>query len=95
MLAQPEASCDAWTVRYEDLRRRVTEQDARLPYGPEVTVFVRRGMAAWMEAWTEEASCPLPRPVAAAPLQLPTGLYADVTRLLVNMLFHNRKEALA
>ncbi len=48
-----------------------------------------------MEAWTEEASCPLPRPVACAPLQLPTGLYADITRVLVNMLFHNRQEALA
>jgi len=94
-LAEPESSPDAWTGRYEDLRRRVAEEDGRLPRGPEVTVFVRRGMAAWMEAWTEEASCPLPRPVAHAPLQIPTGLYADVTRLLVNMLFHNRQEALA
>jgi hypothetical protein len=92
---KPEASPGAWTGRYEDLRRRVTEENGRLPRGPEVTVFVRRGMAAWMEAWTEEASCPIPRPVAHAPLGLPTGLYADVTRVLVNMLFHNRQEALA
>jgi hypothetical protein len=94
-LAEPEASRDAWTVRYEDLRKRVMEANGPLPRGPEVTVFVRRGMAAWMEAWTEEASRPLPRAVARAPLQLPTGLYADITRLLVNMLFHNRQEALA
>jgi hypothetical protein len=94
-LAEPKASPDAWTGRYEDLRRRVTEEDGRLPRGPEVTVFVRRGMAAWMEAWTEGAPCPLPRPVACATLQLPTGLYADIARLLVNMLFHNRQETLA
>ncbi len=94
-MAEPEASCDAWTGRYEDLRRRVTEEDGRLPRGAEVTVFVRQGMAAWMEAWTEEAPSPPPRSIAHAPLQLPTGLYADITQLLVNMLFHNRQEALA
>jgi hypothetical protein len=94
-MAEAEASPDAWTGRYENLRRRVTEEDGRLPRGVEVTVFVRRGMAAWMEAWTEEVSCPLPRPVACAPLPLSPGLYADITRLLVNMLFHNQQEALA
>lgn len=94
-MAEPEASPDAWTGRYEELRRRVTEEDARLPRGSEVTLFVRRGMAAWMDAWTEQASCPVPRPVAHAPRQLPSGLYADVTRLLVNMLFHHQQEALA
>ncbi len=93
-MAEPEASPDAWTARYEDLRRRVTEDSGRLPRGPEVTVFVRRGMAAWMEAWTEEASCPIPHLPAHVPLRLPTGLYADVTRLLVNMLIHNRQEVL-
>ena len=94
-MAEGDASHDAWTGRYEGLRRRVMEENGRLPRSREVTVFVRRGMAAWMEAWTEEdAFCPLPRPVAHAPLQLPSGLYADVTRLLVNMLFHNRQEVL-
>ncbi len=94
-MAEPKTFSDVWADRYEDLRRRVTEEDGRLPRGPEITVFVRQGMAAWMETWTEEAVCPMPHAVAHAPLQLPAGLYADVTRLLVNMLFHNRQEARA
>lgn len=85
---------DDWTGRYEDLRRRVMEEGGRLPRGPEVTTFVRRGMASWMQAWSEEASytCTTPRPVTHKPVLLPAGLYADVTRLLVNMFLQNRQE---
>jgi hypothetical protein len=94
-LAEPGASPDAWTGRYEDLRRRVTEEAGRLPRGLEVAVFVRQGVAAWMQVWTEETSRPMSRPVVHEPMPLPAGLYADVTRLLVNMLLDHRQETLA
>lgn len=81
--------------RYEELRRRVMEEAGRLPRGPEVTVFVRQGLAAWMQAWPEEASCPIPLPATHESARLPAGLYGDVTQLLVDMIFQHRQETLA
>lgn len=91
---EPGASPNAWTSRYEDLRRRVTEEGERLPRGPEITVFVRRGMVAWTQAWSEEVPGTTPPSVAPEPTRLPAGLYADVTRLLVNMVLDRRQEIL-
>ena len=81
--------------RYEDLRARVMQEAGRLPRGPGVTLFVRQGLAAWMQAWPDEASRPASPPAARAPTQLPAGLYADITQLLVDMIFHHRQETLA
>jgi len=67
-----------------------------LPRGPGVTLFVRQGLAAWMQAWPEEVPGPRPPPATREPLRLPAGLYADITQLLVEMIFfRHRQETLA
>jgi hypothetical protein len=93
-LLEREASSDAWASRYEDLRRRVTDGGNSLPRGAEVTVFIRQGILAWMRTWREEAPCAMPLSAALDSMRLPAGLYAEITQLLVNMLFHNRQEVL-
>ena len=80
--------------RYEDLRRRVLEEAGRLPRGAGVAVFVRQGLAAWMQVWPEEAPTPISPPASHELARLPAGLYAEVTQLLVDMIFHRRQEAL-
>ena len=94
-MLQSSASCDDWTGRYEDLRRRVLEETGPLPQGAGIAVFVRQGLAAWMQAWTEHDSGPIPCPATQEPARLPAGLYAEVTQLLVDMVFHRRQETLA
>jgi hypothetical protein len=94
-LQKAAASPDEWTSRYEDLRRRVLEEAGRLPRGPGVAVFVRQGLAAWMQAWPEEFSGHAAPPATHERARLPAGLYADVTQLLVDMILHRRQETLA
>lgn len=70
------------------------EEAGRLPRGPGATMFVRQGLTAWMRAWSDDAPRPIPPPATHAPAALPAGLYADVTQLLVDMIFHHRQETL-
>ncbi|MEO8131240.1 MAG: hypothetical protein ABI822_29355 [Bryobacteraceae bacterium] len=65
-----------------------------MPRGAGVAVFVRQGLAAWMQAWPEQASGPIPPPVTYEPARLPAVLYAEVTQLLVDLIFHRRQEIL-
>jgi len=94
LLSDHVASRDDWLGRYEDLRRLVLEQAGHLPRRPGIAVFVRQGMAAWMQAWPEEANCPLPPSNNLESPRMPSELYEDVTQLLVDMLFHHQQEAL-
>ncbi len=71
------------------------EEAGRLPRGPGVTLIVRQGLAAWMQAWPDEAPSPIPLLAIGAPAPLSAGLYADVTQLLVDMIIHHRQETLA
>lgn len=71
------------------------EEAGRLPRGSGVAVFVRQGLAAWMQAWPEEAPAPISPLASHEPARLPAGLYEEVTQLLVDMLFHHRQETLA
>lgn len=85
------------TAHYEDLRRLVIEASGRLPRGPGISVFLRYGLAAWMQAWPEEAACcfaPSPTPRTGDLARLPAGIYEEVTHLLVEMIFHRRQEIL-
>jgi hypothetical protein len=58
-------------------------------------LFIRRGMAAWIRAWSV---CPVPpraagRSAHGAGIALPEGVRGEVTRLLVTMaLGANREE---
>jgi hypothetical protein len=73
----------------------VLEEPGRLPRGSGVAVFVQQGLAAWMQAWPEEAPGPISPPAIDDSARLPAGLYEEVTQLLVDMIFHHRQETLA
>jgi hypothetical protein len=78
-----------WTTRYEDLRRQVLEEPVGSGWGR--SLFVRRGLLGWMEAWPPEndygpsTSMPTVQIVGEMP-SLPSGLYREMTRVLVNMM---------
>ena len=73
-------------VDYEALRRAVRE-GARGDRDLGLAVLMRRGMAAWIHAWSRCAAPPVPshQSTARETPALPTGLRGDVTRLLVTM----------
>jgi hypothetical protein len=73
-------------VDYEALRRAVRE-GTRGDRDLGLAVLMRRGMAAWIRAWSTCAAPPTPnhQSTARETLALPIGLRGDVTRLLVTM----------
>jgi hypothetical protein len=87
------ASVEEWTTRYEAVRQRGLLVQQPEQNGWELTLLVRRGVAAWMRAWRNAAplqtsrhpshslrdSCPTTNVV------LPTPLSEQITSLLVNM----------
>jgi hypothetical protein len=70
---------------YERLRRAVRE-GTRGDRDLGLALLMRRGMAAWIRAWS---TCAAPAPNEQSAhgdvLALPAGLRGDVTRLLVTM----------
>ena len=82
-------------ARYEELRRLALEHCGAQAQG--LALFVRRGMRAWMQAWSQ---CERPSlPPSAAPqddLEIcPAQLHAEVAMLLASMVLLARQEALA
>jgi hypothetical protein len=72
-------------IDYEALRRGVLE-GTRGDRDLGLALLMRRGMAAWIRAWS---TCAAPTSRERRPhedvLALPSGLRGDVTRLLVTM----------
>ena len=93
-MPEQAASQVDWAGRFEDLRRRVTEGVGCLPREPGLAVFVRQGLAAWMQVWPELAARSSAPPTAPESARLPAALYGEVTRLLVDMIIHQRQEML-
>jgi hypothetical protein len=94
--AQPHGgAAGKWTTRYEDLRRQVLEEPAGGGWGR--SLFVRRGLLDWMEAWPPEndyspsTSTPTAQVAGETP-SLPSTLYREMTRVLVNMILDSSKE---
>jgi hypothetical protein len=93
------ASREAWSVRYEHLRAGWLAQE--LAWGQ--ALFVRHGMAAWMEAWSAaEPADWAPRPggsvvveLAPQPVALGGGLQRQLTRELANLILHCQQEVSA
>lgn len=90
-------------ARYEVLRRQALGGVGVQSQG--MALFVRRGMVAWMQAWSQ-CAVPLasPAPVrpqppddqGLCPMQLlPVQLHADVATLLASMVLFIRQEAIA
>jgi hypothetical protein len=74
------------TADYEAVRRAVLD-GARGDRDLGLALLMRRGLAAWIRAWS---TCAAPPPPSAPPppgdaLALPPGVRGDVTRLLVTM----------
>jgi hypothetical protein len=86
-LADMEALIDA----YEELRRRFLSRQQ----GPGLTLFMRRGMREWINAYSLYDGSP-PVPVLTTPndhAALPYGVVAEVVLILAGMLLHDCHEA--
>jgi hypothetical protein len=93
--AQPHGSeTGRWTTRYEDLRRQVLEDPAGSGWGR--SLFVRRGLLNWMEAWPPDndrgpsTGVPAAQAEADTP-SLSSGLYREMTRVFVNMILGTKE----
>jgi hypothetical protein len=76
---------DSAKTDYEALRRGVLE-GSRGDRELGLALLMRRGMAAWIRAWSACAASPTTEgPSRASAMALPAGLRDDVTRLLVTM----------
>jgi hypothetical protein len=79
---------DAWTERYESLRRYVLERRALLQAQPlGLIVWISKGMVGWMSEWSK-----LSQPESQSPTSvwLPRGVSGgswqeELTRLLAQM----------
>ena len=83
---------DGLIARYEELRRQAL---GRLGAQAQGSLFMRRGMSAWMQAWSR---CVAPTRLPAPPPQTqeicPVQLHADVATLLASMILFARQEAI-
>lgn len=86
---------DALIARYEELRRQVLGRCGAQAQG--LALFMRRGMRAWMLAWSQCVPPPLASPAAPSDAQetCPAQLHAQVAMLLAGMVLFVRQEALA
>jgi hypothetical protein len=80
------AASEAWVARYEQLRGGMLEPQVS-DHGHGLTLFLRAGMAAWIEAWSP--CLPTHTPVVvSAPKKvssLPQGLQREMVHLLANI----------
>lgn len=78
---------DSLVARYEGLRGRVPgeEKTSRSEYG--MVLFLRRGMAAWMKAWSECAPgyTAQPREGNGGGVALPAGARSEMATILAGM----------
>lgn len=90
---------EQWTARYEQLRQHAVEQGCG-GRGWGLTLFLRRGFVAWMQAWPQTSSAG--RRQEAAPQEEPgerirvrAELRDEVVSVWVNMVLHKHEEVFA
>jgi hypothetical protein len=85
---------DGLIARYEALRRQALGRSGA--QGQGLALFMRRGMGAWMQAWSH---CVAPPRAAARPPDdqeiCPVELHREVAMLLASMALVARQEAIA
>jgi len=90
-----------WTARYEQLRQQAVEQrEGGGGRGWGLTLFLRRGLAAWMRAWPQTSSATPPREQATPEepeqrIRLSTELRDEVVSVWVDMVLHKQQEVFA
>lgn len=88
---------DGLIARYEELRRQVLGRSGMQAQG--LALLMRRGMSAWMQAWSQCAALPLVPLVPAQPTDdqeiCPVQLHQEVAMLLTNMVLFARQEVIA
>jgi hypothetical protein len=85
---------DGVIARYEELRRQALGRSSPQAHG--LVLFLRRGMRAWMQAWSRCMPPPLApvQPLAVQEL-CPVQLHRDVAMLLASMVLFARQETIA
>jgi hypothetical protein len=77
--------------RYEELRRLVLGRSGA--HGHGMALLMRRGMSAWMQAWSQcVAVPPAPTQVPDDQETCPVELHREVATLLANMVLFARQE---
>jgi hypothetical protein len=84
---------DALIARYEELRRQALGRFGAQAQG--LALFMRRGMSAWMHAWSQCVAPPSPAQPPQTQEICPVQLHADVATLLASMVLFARQEAFA
>lgn len=82
---------DGLIARYEELRRHALARFGSQAQG--LALFMRRGMSAWMQAWSQCAT-PSPAPPPLTHEICPLQLHADVATLLASVVLFARQEAI-
>jgi len=88
---------DASVEAYEELRNHVLSGSSSMNGHSGLVLLLRQGVAAWVAQRSVGTSgtasvqpAAVPGPLAAAPL--PSGLHADVVRVLANIALAGRQE---
>ena len=83
------------TEQYEQLRREATGCSEHAAQGLGLALFLRRGMTAWMQAWSQCADPGTPniRPHPASMTPVPIDLRAQIATLLAGIILSLQQEA--
>jgi hypothetical protein len=91
-------SADEWALRYEAVRRQAVEEQHSLENGWELALLARRGVVAWMRAWSAMGE-PQPRChhanshtdfSQAAQITIPSSVSEQITLVMVSMILSQR-----
>jgi len=84
------------TEQYEQLRREATSRSEHGSEGLGLALFLRRGMTAWMQAWSQCTDHDAPnahsQPATTA-VAVPIDLRAQVATLLAGIILDLQQEA--
>ena len=91
-------SAEEWSLRYEAMRRQAVEEQHSLENGWELALLARRGVVAWMRAWSAmgetQRQCRHADSHAdlsqATQIWIPSSVSEQITTVLVSMILPQR-----
>jgi hypothetical protein len=83
-----------FTEQYEQLRREATSHFVHGRKGLGLALFLRRGMTAWMQAWSQCTVTPKVHSQPAMPAAIPIDLQTQVATLLAGIILGLHQEAI-